>query len=403
MNTTTRQYEPAVRQKNNLIAAATSLAAGIFSLYILEAILTFSSPSWVDRLGTTLRRGPSVVDETIRMRASHSPAFPFLQPDTYLDTADQSLISVDGTRTIPLSGGINALTILCNESGTTIGYRSDSLGFRNPPDVWDSIHPDAALIGDSFAHGFCRPESETVASKIRTSGVRVVNVGLTGAGPLAELGVLREFLSHAKPKRVYWLFYEGNDLIDLTSERNTFLIEYLEPAHSQHLFERRHQVDSAIKEFSTALLAKRRLPTMADKAWSFLILRKLRTATGLYRQPSQPPTDEKQEIELLDQVLAQASTEVNDWGGELRIVYLPERRRFNKRTAPVTGENHDPLVVEQRVKSIAQRRGIPFVDVATIFASQPEPTKLWNSRRYHYNAQGYALVAKAIIDDLKKP
>ncbi|HKY96916.1 MAG TPA: hypothetical protein VJL35_03600, partial [Gemmatimonadaceae bacterium] len=112
--------------------------------------------------------------------------------------------------------------------------------------------------------------------------------------------------------------------------------------------------------------------------------------------------DEKQEAEIFESVLSRARDDVKAWGGELRLVYLPERRRFNKNTAPVVGERHDPVVVQQRIRRIAYRLDITMIDVAAVFAAEKDPASLWNARRYHYNAAGYALVAKAIIDDLKK-
>ena len=335
------------------------------------------------------------------MRAKGIQAYPYLQPDTYVDSPNRAIV-VGDQKTIPLSGIANALTILCNESGTTIGYRSDSLGFRNPPDVWDPIHSGVALIGDSFAHGFCRPENETIAAQLRAAQYHVINAGLTGAGPLAELGVLREFVSRAKPKDVYWLFYEGNDLIDITSERYTLLYNYLHPEFTQHLFARRVTIDSMMKHFADSLLAAYRPPTRRDEQISFLLLRKLRTATGLYRQPAFVQSDEREETALFETIINEASVEVKAWGGQLHIVYLPERRRFNKSTPPAIGEDHDPMVVQQRLRRIAIRHEIPMIDVAAIFAAQKHPAKLWNARRYHYNADGYALVANAIIADLKK-
>ena len=258
------------------------------------------------------------------------------------------------------------------------------------------------MIGDSFAQGFCRPESETIAAQIRASQYNVINAGLTGAGPLAELGVLREFVSRARPKDVYWLFYEGNDLIDITSERYTLLFNYLHPEFSQHLFDRRFAIDSAMRHFADSLLAAYRPPTKRDEQISFLLLRKLRTATGLYRQPEVVQSDERDETALFETIINEASLEVKAWGGQLHIVYLPERRRFNKTTPPAIGEDHDPVVVQQRLRRIAIRHEIPMIDVAAIFAAQKHPAKLWNARRYHYNAAGYALVANAIIEDLKK-
>lgn len=389
------------RKPSRTAATLISIGSAAVALYALEALFTFASPTWIDKLGTTLRRGPSVISETHRARARGIQSYPYLQPDTYVDSPNHALM-VGGEKTIPLSGIANSLTILCNESGTTIGYRSDSLGFRNPPDVWDPIHSGVALIGDSFAQGFCRPENETIAAQLRASGYDVINAGLTGAGPLAELGVLREFVSRAKPKDVYWLFYEGNDLIDITSERYTLLFKYLPPEFTQNLFERRVAIDSTMRHFADSLLAAYRPPTRRDEQISFLLLRKLRTATGLYRQPSVVQSDEREETALFEAIITEASLEVKAWGGQLHLVYLPERRRFNKSTPPAIGEDHDPRVVLQRLRRIAIRREIPMIDVAGIFASQKHPARLWNARRYHYNAAGYALVANAIIADLKK-
>ena len=377
------------------------MVAAIFALYLLEAVLTFANPQWIDKLGTTLRAGPRVIDETMRIRASNGNVYPFLQPDTYTDSSGHAKLIVGDSAIIPLSGQANTLTILCNESGTTIGYRSDSLGFRNPADIWEPIHPDVALIGDSFTHGFCRPEQETIAAQLRGASVRTLNLGLTGAGPLAELGILREYLPTVKPKRVYWLFYEGNDLVDIMSERETLLFRYLTPDFTQHLLERHRAVDSAIVRFADSLLTAYRAPTSAEKVKSFILLRKVRTATGLYTIPRFDQGDEKRETALFESILSRARADVESWGGELRLVYLPERRRFNKNTAPVVGERHDPIVVQQRISRIAYRQSVPIIDVASVFAAQKDPTSLWNARRYHYNAAGYALVAKAILDDLR--
>jgi hypothetical protein len=370
-------------------------------LYTLEALLAFAPTTWVDKLGTTLRKGPSVISETVRMRARSASAYPYLQPDTFTDSTHRGLTIGGGSVVAPLAGIGNALTILCNESGTTIGYRSDSLGFRNPPSAWDSLQSRVALVGDSFAQGFCRPESETIAGVIRASGRYVINAGLTGAGPLAELGVVREYLSIVKPREVYWLFYEGNDLIDITSERNTLLRNYLDSSWTQHLAARKGEISIAMKRFADSVITTHPEPDSKQKLISFLLMRRLRTATGLYRQPSLPSArDETAELEMLESILRRAKADVAGWGGTLHVVYLPERRRFNKATRAVTGEDHDPERVKKSVTEITSRLGISLIDVAAAFAAQRDPRELWNARRYHYNARGYAIVADAIIRDL---
>jgi len=378
-----------------------STAATLLTLYALEAITLVSPASWVDKLGTTLRKGPSVVSETFRMRQRGARAYPFLQPDTFVDSA-RSGLKTDSGAVIPLSGIPDALTILCNESGTTIGYRSDELGFRNPQHQWESTGPEVVLIGDSFAHGFCRSEDETIAGMLRRQGIRVVNAGLTGTGPLAQLGVLREYVSPIKPLHVFWLFYEGNDLIDLVSERETKLAGYLDSSFTQNLRARSAGIATIEKAYADSVLHSYRAPGFVSKARGFITLRNLRTATGLYRGVRQPRArDESNEVVLLRKILTEANREAAGWGGQLHLVYLPERRRFDTRTRPVTGENHSPVKVERDVLSIAKELNIPVVNAATAFARDAQPSSLWNARRYHYNTKGYALIADLIEQALR--
>lgn len=390
-------------QRGRSLAAIISISSALVALYAIEAFFSLSSPAWADKLGTTLRAGPSVVSETHRMRQRGIEAYPFLQSDIFTYPPARGLGTAAGNTVAPLSGIASELTVLCNESGTTIGYRADSLGFRNSNSRWRPA-PRAALIGDSFTHGFCRPENETIDARLTSFGIQSVNAGMTGAGPLTELGILREYLAPLRPLVVYWLFYEGNDLLDLDSELNAVVFRYLETDFTQELRNRRHDINDAMKRWADSALAAFRPPGFAAKAAGFITLRKLRTATGLYRGPAQPERrDETESLDLLEQVLRRARDETRSWNGDLRLVYLPERRRFNESTRPVRGENHDPVAVHRAVSGITERLGIPMVDASKAFAATRDPRALWNNRRYHYNAGGYRVVADAIAADLARP
>ena len=384
------------RGKRRSFGLVVALGAAAFTLYTLEAIAT-AAPSLVDRLGTTLRRGPSVIAETHRLRQRGIRAYPFLQSDLFTHSPDSGLTLDDATTVAPLAGIPAELTVLCNESGTTIGYRSDSFGFRNPEVAW--FEPTVALVGDSFTHGFCRPESETIAGRLRARGIEVINAGMTGAGPLTELGLVREYVSRSSPSVVYWLFYEGNDLIDLSSEIRTLVIRYRDPGFTQDLVNQ-PQMPAALMSYGDSLVSSYRPPGAGQWLRGFLSLRNLRVATGISGAPRQKGIrDEDRELELFEEVLLAAKTEVESWNGELRLVYLPERRRFNK-SAPVVGENHDFDAVHSAVVSIASNLLVPLVDISRTFAEQPDPAKMWDNRRYHYNAAGYGVVAEAIAADL---
>lgn len=383
-------------------SAGLVVGSALVSLYALEALIALAPSGWLDKLGTTLRKGPSVIAETYRMRRRNVEAYPYLQPDTFVDSVTAGLRLADGTTVIPLSGIPNTLTVLCNESGITIGYRSDPLGFRNPQHIWDPMHLDAVVLGDSFAHGFCRPQPETITGVLSSRGIRTANAGLTGAGPLAELGVLREFISSSRPRDVYWLFYEGNDLVDLVSERVTALSKYLDPQFSQQLRARSTMIGESEKHYADSVMRRYQLPSFSARVRGFATLRNLRTATGLYRGVKQANLrDESREIALLREVLMRANNDIKSWGGKLHLVYLPERRRFDTRSRAVIGENHHPADVEKQVVVIARDLDIPVLNAAAAFARQADPSSLWNARRYHYNARGYAIVAGLIADDLR--
>ena len=58
------------------------------------------------------------------------------------------------------------------------------------------------------------------------SNYNVANFGVNGTGPLVSLAITKEYASRLKPKNVFYLFYEGNDLRDMMFEEKTFLKKY---------------------------------------------------------------------------------------------------------------------------------------------------------------------------------
>jgi len=126
----------------------------------------------------------------------------------------------------PLSGISNSLTLLCNENGYFSEYMSDRYGFNNPDETWEKPI-DLILIGDSFAHGACVNRPHHLASLLRNKTKKnVISVAYGDNGPLIELASLKEYFQ--KPiKKVFWFYYEGNDLEGLVKEKkHPILIKY---------------------------------------------------------------------------------------------------------------------------------------------------------------------------------
>ena len=67
----------------------------------------------------------------------------------------------------PLSGLPNRKTIHCNESGYYSIFQSDRYGFNNPDKEWDKDEIEFLLIGDSFTHGACVNEPDTISGNLR--------------------------------------------------------------------------------------------------------------------------------------------------------------------------------------------------------------------------------------------
>ena len=84
----------------------------------------------------------------------------------------------------------NTVTVLCNESGQWIDYRSDERGFSNANEIWQSDRLDIAALGDSFTHGYCVPADKTFVALIRQRYPATLNLGIAGDGPLLMLAKL---------------------------------------------------------------------------------------------------------------------------------------------------------------------------------------------------------------------
>jgi len=89
----------------------------------------------------------------------------------------------------------------------------DKNGFRNDQDLTNA---EIAVVGDSYVESQMIPGS--MLATTRLAGIMlttVANLGQSGYGPQQELAVLKRYALPLRPKYVVWVFYEGNDLLDV--------------------------------------------------------------------------------------------------------------------------------------------------------------------------------------------
>ena len=343
------------------------------------------------------------------LRQTHPDGVPVITSSNQLfvtgsDGSITSAIEVDGREVIPLGTVSNRFTVLCNENGQWIYYQSDPHGFNNPTGVWVSGPVEIAAVGDSFTHGYCVPPEQNFVALIRDRHPATLNLGIAGDGPLLMLATLTEYLTSLKPKVVLWFYFEGNDLIDLRNEnKSAVLRSYLTDGHTQALLRQQDEIDRAMVGEIPRLRAEgERLRTqrlnrpLAEKLINFAKLSTLRQQLGLVgglEAGSMAPV-ERANMELFRDVLLQARTRVERWGGRLVFVYLPDWDRYAGNTTMLAAKRGDVI-------DTARSLGIPVIDTVDAFLAHGDPLSLFPFRRPgHYNAAGHRIVAEVVLKAL---
>ena len=382
--------------KLNIVMVVVSLMIGV---YLVEVVLSFIAPSIgysnIYKLRQAAAKADGVEYDT-RMKyqvyrdlgSAGIDVVPSFHPN--LVPSFESLL--------PLAGVSEKVTLFCNESGNYSIFRSDRYGFNNPDAEWDSPQIEWVLVGDSFTQGACVQPGEDIAGQIRLiTGEGVLSLGIGGNGPLIELGTLKEYAELSKPKKVLWVYFEGNDMVDLAREASVPLrMRYLRSEFSQKLIHRQREIDSLINKY--VIEAERGNPPSSQKS---TVAEAVIKETRLLRLPNirQRIGFDGSVDPLFIKVLTQARDQTAAWGGKLYFIYLPEFKRYSTRVL-----NQDWYRNRGEVIKIARSLNLPVIDVhQEIFANHPDPLALFSFRlSAHYNAEGYSEVAKAIVSGVRE-
>lgn len=175
--------------------------------------------------------------------------------DKTISVPPQNFLSKDNKNILPLSGISNKMTIFCNESGYFNSYFSDRYGFNNNDKIYDEDEIFSIFIGDSFTQGECVNSQNNLTSNLQSKNFfkekNILNLGYGGNGPLLSYATLREYFNKNKNiKYVFWLYYEPNDLIELSREVNdNILKKYLKNfSFSQNLILKQKKIDFIINK-----------------------------------------------------------------------------------------------------------------------------------------------------------
>jgi hypothetical protein len=341
------------------------------------------------------------------------------------DGTVRSYIVNDGVELLPLGSISDHATVVCNENGEYLIYSSDEHGFNNPGALWQDQNVDMVAVGDSFTQGWCVAEESSFINRVRSKHPGILNLGIENNGPLMELAALREYAEFAKPKVVLWFFYEGNDFVDLNVERRSpLLTRYLTSGFSQKLMDRQAEIDRELRDYIDQFAGRNPLLVCLEEEWEILThpdrwgngvsglikLSTLRQHLGLIggqqaevsaEQPSlggdgsHAPGIEPL-LEVFAATLSTAKREVNEWGGEIYFIYLPERERYIK--------GGHPFLYRSQVLEVVAASGLRLVDMHEVFKRQNDPMALFPfGIAGHYNDLGHSLVSQEVLHALGEP
>lgn len=335
-------------------------------------------------------------------------AYPNFHPSILLkDSSYKDGLNSNDGKIFPLGGISNKVTVLGNESGFWVIYKTDKFGFHNPENIYSNKKVDIVVTGDSFVEGYGVKSEENVSSVIGESGFKVVNLGKADNGPLMKFAQLKEYIEPLKPKVVLW-FYYIEELPYLNKEMSSSILnKYLdEEKFSQKLRSRQNEIDEVLKTYINLRWKKINNEELEEddrvkevktnllvKLFRLFLLRNIRSLLNLEPEGA---TLFDREIKVYKNILMKSNNIISKWGGKMYVVYLPRyftKYAFNKK------HQYREIVLE-----IFEEINIPVIDTFTeVFEPHPDVESLFPFRIYgHYNAEGYRLISKTIIERLSK-
>ena len=369
--------------KQYLLIIITSTVLGIYSV---EFFLTMKKIN-NDKLAQTERKKKKF---DARSRVQVDQELKRKDEKVTLTVSLKDLYQDSNKKIYALSGLSNTKTIRCNETGDYSFFKSDRFGFNNPDDIWDKKKIKYLIIGDSFAEGACvnRPHDlRSVISNI--SGKHALTLGVGGIGPLTELALLREYLTH-EVENLIWLYYEGNDLRDLEVELNNPILKkyFKDNLFTQNLKEKQ----KLINEISRNHIRNKVENIDKDKNnfnidQKFFKLYHFRQFLHIYFSPN----PNKNFKDIISKVLELTKKKnIN-----LHFVYLPEYNRYNLKFYP--NKNYT------LIKAIIKNLGINFIDIdKEVFQAKKNPLEFFPFEKFgHYTIEGYNEIGKEIHRQVK--
>jgi hypothetical protein len=367
--------------KRNLVNSLLVILSIFFSLYAAESILLFKD--FLNRHPQTRFDSRTKYEIYRDLKQQQGDITIYVSPTHWRE---------DSNSLYPFSGISNRKTIHCNENSYYSIYSSDRYGFNNLDSEWEKASVDFLIIGDSFAQGACVNEKDSIAGYLRRlSGKSVLNLGMGGNGPLIEFAAMREYFPKTNAKIVFWTYYEGNDLLDLSKElKNETLRKYLEdPKFSQELIQKQSQINQKAAQIIENWVKE-------NQQNPFVKFLYLKTLSHFISEQAKYFLANPGSLAELKKVLTQASDLAAKEKSQFYFVFIPSRQSFRKKQKNTNSK--------EEIFRVVRELNLPIIDIQAAFLEEKtNPLSFYSARHaYHLNEAGYRLVSQYLLRSLTK-
>lgn len=383
--------------RNNVALFSYSI---IFVIYLIELILLFNF-NYIPQINPHITMDN---DAKVSQRKQLSKIKNLIDKNIY-PFSGREIFLEENQKIYPLGYLSNTDILFCRKDGKNFYYKSDKHGFRNSNNVWGKKTYDHVLIGDSFVQGSCVKDKDTMSNLIAKKTKKdVLNLGIGGFGPLAEYATFLEFVEKKKPQKVYWFFYEGNDLTkDIRYEKKIpILMDYFLKDKTQGLIYKQDLVDNYIKKkiLNEINLKEKVIKTSKSVNQKTVILNidnflhKTKFLRLWGTRTLIKHTFVNEDVDpIFKKILEKTNTKIKEWDGEMIFIYLPEEMRYkNKFNFHFAKDNFRN---KKNIINLVKSLNIKLIDIdSTIFRKQEDPLALFNN---HYTEEGYNLIVNEIL------
>ena len=319
---------------------------------------------------------------------------------------------VDDIEFIPIGSLPLTKTFLCDEGYGLITYKSDRFGLRNSEKKWQNVYQkeNIFLIGDSFTHGACVENNNTIASYIEQfSGKNTINLGVSGNGPYEYMSsinlLIKPIINKANKQNIVILnFYINDDIKPNLIDENIIKksTSIISTSSNKNIKPDRHYISNIKKLISENFPSSKekiiekininnkrnwwernwyqKITLLKVRKRILMLLNNKKISTSQTYTPNSPS---EKSIKLLSQVCQKSCKPL--------IVYIPPSSYWFEYRLSDEYKN--------LLKNSASRNGVKFVDGSQAINSSDKKNYAPNGP--HLSIEGYEKVSKLISDAIK--